>query len=159
MRTEDIHFLRKAIDLALEGMRNNTGGPFGAVVVKNGQIIGAGSNKVTSSNDPTAHAEVVAIRNACQQLQDYQLTDCTIYSSCEPCPMCLGAIYWARPARIVFAASHSDAAHIAGFDDSLIYRELALPYDDRAIETLQILKEEGKLPFQEWAAKVDKKRY
>ncbi|HOF08203.1 MAG TPA: nucleoside deaminase, partial [Bacteroidales bacterium] len=123
---DDIYFLKLAIELAKENVKNG-GGPFGAVIVKDGQIIAKGTNRVTSHNDPTAHAEIVAIRQACEKLNDFQLTDCIIYSSCEPCPMCLGAIYWARPKKLVFAADKFDAAN-AGFDDSMIYDEIQLPY-------------------------------
>jgi guanine deaminase len=156
---DDTYFLREAIRLAHEGMNNNLGGPFGAVVVKNGEIIGRGCNQVTSSSDPTAHAEVVAIRDACRNLNDFQLKDCTIYASCEPCPMCLGAIYWARPDRLVFAASHHDAADLAGFDDRFIYQEIALPPSERRIPTEQLLAEEGKSPFLAWRGKGNKTLY
>jgi len=131
---DDIYFLKLAIELAKENVKNG-GGPFGAVIVKDGQIIAKGTNRVTSHNDPTAHAEIVAIRQACEKLNDFQLTDCIIYSSCEPCPMCLGAIYWARPKKLVFAADKFDAAN-AGFDDSMIYDEIQLPYSDRHLETI-----------------------
>jgi len=139
-------------------MQSLVGGPFGAVVVNaEGEIIGKGSNEVTSSNDPTAHAEVVAIRNACKAIEDFQLDGCTIYCSCEPCPMCLGAIYWARPDRIVFASSRTDAAD-AGFDDEFIYKEIPLPVDKRTIHTEQHLREEGLDVFKKWKemeAKID----
>jgi guanine deaminase len=156
---EDQYFLKLAIRLAFDGMRKNEGGPFGAIVVKNGKIVGKGNNKVTSANDPTAHAEVTAIRDACRNLNTYQLDSCTLYSSCEPCPMCLGAIYWARPARLVFAASHLDAASIAGFDDQFIYEELEKEFDQRKIPATQLLREEGLQPFLEWKEKEDKRRY
>ncbi len=152
-------FLREAIRLALQGMRSNLGGPFGAVVVKNGQIVGRGNNRVTSNNDPTAHAEIMAIRDACKQLESHQLEDCTIYTSCEPCPMCLGAIYWARPKRIVYAATHEDADHIAGFDDQFIYKEMALPHKERKIPAYQALREEGLDVFKEWQSKADREEY
>lgn len=152
----DQYFLRKAIELAREGMHSNLGGPFGALVVKNGEIVGQGCNRVASSSDPTAHAEVVAIRDACQRLGHFQLEGCVVYASCEPCPMCLGAIYWARPDRLVYAASHSDAADLAGFDDRFIYEEMALPVNERSIPTLQLLAEEGRKPFLEWRNKNDK---
>ena len=117
MKDKNLQYLKKAINLATKGMEANGGGPFGAIIVdKNGKIVGQGHNKVTSTNDPTAHAEIVAIRNACENLNTFQLEGCTIYTSCEPCPMCLGAIYWARPDRIIFAAGREDAAKI-GFDD------------------------------------------
>jgi guanine deaminase len=155
---QDQQFLRRAISLAREGMTTGNGGPFGAVVVKEGAIVGESSNCVTSTNDPTAHAEVMAIRAACKQLGTFQLDGCTLYTSCEPCPMCLGAIYWARPARVVYAAQHTDAA-VAGFDDSFIYAELAKPYVHRSISTEQALQEEAKTVFEEWAEKHDKIAY
>ena len=125
MTEQDEYFMRKAIKLARKGMNKNAGGPFGAIVVKDGKIISKGYNKVTSKNDPTAHAEVVAIRKACKKLGTFQLDDCTIYTSCEPCPMCLGAIYWARPKQVFYASNKKDAAAI-GFDDQFIYKELGL---------------------------------
>src|SRR5580704_3894526 len=130
---KDRGYLLQAIALAREGMETGRGGPFGCVVVKGEEVIGQGSNGVTSTNDPTAHAEIMAIRDACQRLGDYQLKGCTLYASCEPCPMCLGAIYWARPARVVFAATRKQAA-AAGFDDDFIYREIELPPGKRKIE-------------------------
>ena len=159
MNERDEFFLHRAIALAHAGMRNNLGGPFGAVVVKNGAIVGESSNLVTSTNDPTAHAEISAIRLACQQLQSHQLTDCTLYTSCEPCPMCLGAIYWARPARVVYAATHRDAADIAGFDDQFIYQELDKSPAQRKIKMVQLLAEKGREPFLEWQRKENKKLY
>ena len=154
----DIDYLRAAIALAREGMERGDGGPFGCVIVKDGIIIGRGSNRVTSTNDPTAHAEVVAIREACRQLGSFQLEGCVLYTSCEPCPMCLGAIYWSRPDRIVFAGTREDAAQ-AGFDDQLIYDELPLPYNDRRIRTEQGLRDEAQVVFAAWNAKADKLRY
>ncbi len=154
----DRDFLRMAIELARQGMNNNEGGPFGALVVKDGQIIGRGNNRVTSSNDPTAHAEVVAIRDACQSLGHFQLEDCVLYTSCEPCPMCLGAIYWARPDRIVFAASREDAA-AAGFDDDFIYEEINLLPAERSISASQDLAEEANGVFEEWKQKMDRREY
>jgi guanine deaminase len=154
----DRDFLRMAIELARQGMNNNEGGPFGALIVKDGQIIGRGNNRVTSSNDPTAHAEVVAIRDACQNLGHFQLDDCVLYTSCEPCPMCLGAIYWARPARIVFAASREDAAD-AGFDDDFIYEEIKLLPAERSISASQDLVEEANRVFEEWREKADRMKY
>ncbi len=150
--------MKRAAELALYAVRNNLGGPFGAVVVKEGVIVGEGYNRVTSANDPTAHAEMVAIRNACQRLGSYQLTGCEIYSSCEPCPMCLGAIYWARPARLFYGSTRFDAAG-AGFDDSLIYDELALPPERRMISTQYIPEKEAIEAFREWKEKVDKAKY
>ncbi len=155
---EDKKFMRKAIALSRKGMNSNAGGPFGAVIVKDGKIIGEGFNQVTSTNDPTAHAEIVAIRAATNNLQSFQLDDCTIYASCEPCPMCLGAIYWARPSRIVYACNKKDAAAI-DFDDAFIYKEIALDHANRSIKTDQILREEGKIVFDEWKHKKDKIDY
>lgn len=156
--TSDLDYIRAAIALAQEGMDRGDGGPFGCVIVKNGVIVGRGNNRVTSTNDPTAHAEVVAIREACRQLGSFQLDGCVLYTSCEPCPMCLGAIYWARPDRIVFACSREDAAD-AGFDDQLIYDELPLPYGDRRIRTERTLRDEAQLVFDAWKQKNDKIRY
>lgn len=159
MSDQDKYFMQLAIDLARSGMELNEGGPFGAIIVdKEGQIRGKGNNKVTSSNDPTAHAEVVAIRDACAHLGHFQLEGCTIYSSCEPCPMCLGAIYWARPQRLVFAANRKDAALI-GFDDEVIYQEISLPVNERQIKTDQILQEEGIELFKVWMNKENKIEY
>lgn len=158
MNKQDKEFMREAIRLSQKGMDNNEGGPFGAIVVKDGVIIGSGNNRVTSSNDPTAHAEVVAIRDACNKLGTFQLDDCIIYTSCEPCPMCLGAIYWARPKKIYYACSREDAAAI-DFDDDFIYKEIPLPIDKRQIETTQLLQEEGQVVFKNWKEKVDKTEY
>ncbi|MGB4666356.1 MAG: nucleoside deaminase [Bacteroidales bacterium] len=152
-----MYFLKLAIELAKENVKN-CGGPFGAVIVKDGQIIAKGTNRVTSHNDPTAHAEIVAIRQACEKLNDFQLTDCIIYSSCEPCPMCLGAIYWARPKKLVFAANKFDAAN-AGFDDSLIYDEIQLPYSDRHLETVNLRIDESLQPFELWMSESNKRTY
>ncbi|KUF21758.1 nucleoside deaminase [Bacillus safensis] len=156
MNHED--FLQRAIDLAVEGVNSGTGGPFGAVIVKDGQIIAEGSNNVTTSNDPTAHAEVTAIRNACQTLHTYQLEDCTLYTSCEPCPMCLGAIYWARPKAVYFAAGHQDAAD-AGFDDSFIYEEINKEYESRNIPFYKLTPQKTLAPFEAWKAYDKKKEY
>ncbi|WP_062043683.1 nucleoside deaminase [Lentimicrobium saccharophilum] len=142
-------FMAEALRLAEENISSGNGGPFGAVVVKDGKIIARGSNHVTSNNDPTAHAEVVAIREACTVLGDFQLKGCEIYCSCEPCPMCLGAIYWARPERIYFAASRQDAAD-AGFDDDFIYREISLNPGQRSIPAGQLLREEALHVFRQW---------
>ncbi|WP_018620360.1 nucleoside deaminase [Spirosoma luteum] len=147
----DDFFLRQTFQLAREGMTTNQGGPFGSLVVRDGKIVGRGYNQVTSTNDPTAHAEVVAIRDACRNLGTFQLEGCTLYASCEPCPMCLGAIYWARPSRIVYGAFHSDAAG-AGFDDQFIYEELDKPREERKIPMQQLLREEANAVFQEWEA-------
>lgn len=154
----DEYFMREAIALAQKGMETGEGGPFGCVVVKDGAIIGRGNNRVTSTNDPTAHAEVVAIRHACQNLSSFQLEGCTIYTSCEPCPMCLGAIYWARPSRIVYACTRHDAAAI-DFDDAFLYDEITCPIETRRIPTQQILQQEGVVVFNNWAKKTDKTRY
>jgi len=150
--------MREAIELGRQGMLSNAGGPFGCVVVKDNAIIGRGCNRVTSDNDPTAHAEVTAIRDACKNLQDFQLEGCEIYTSCEPCPMCMGAIYWARPARVYFAASRNDAA-AAGFDDSMIYEELTVPVPDRKIVMKCIIPEKAALLFEEWIKKENKTAY
>ena len=151
--------MQRAIELAEKGMNSGAGGPFGAVVVNSdGEIIGEGHNQVTSSNDPTAHAEVVAIRNACKNLNDFQLEGCTIYTSCEPCPMCLGAIYWARPERIIFGCSKKDAAAI-GFDDDFIYQEIAVSVSERKIATSQILQEQAIYVFRKWQEMEDKVEY
>lgn len=155
---QDDHFLREAIRLAREGMTTGQGGPFGSVIVKDGTIVGRGCNRVTSTNDPTAHAEIVAIRDACQTLDTFQLAGCTLYASCEPCPMCLGAIYWARPDRIVYGAFHSDAAS-AGFDDQFIYEELAKSRQQRHIPMQQRLRDEADAVFREWIAMKDRKKY
>ena len=151
-------FMKEAIRLSFETMRNNTGGPFGAVVVKDGKIIARGYNKVVSTNDPTAHAEIVAIREACYVLNDFQLTGCEIYTSCEPCPMCMAAIYWSRPEKVYYANSKTDAARI-GFDDNFIYKELALEYNKRKIPLIRILAEEAIDAFHEWSEKNDKIEY
>ncbi|MGA0557442.1 nucleoside deaminase [Larkinella sp. VNQ87] len=158
MMQQDAYFLREAIQLAKEGIRAGQGGPFGALVVKDGRIVGRGCNQVTSTNDPTAHAEVVAIRDACQNLNTFQLAGCTIYTSCEPCPMCLGAIYWSRPERIVYGCLHSDAAQ-AGFDDHFIYQELNKPREARSIPMHQHLRDEAWTVFAEWIQKTDKTTY
>ena len=153
----DQYFMEQAIMVAKEGMKHN-GGPFGAVVVKANKIIGMGSNLVTNNNDPTAHAEVVAIRNACQALSRFHLEDCTLYSTCEPCPMCLAAIYWARIPRIYFASNRYDAKH-AGFDDAWIYEECCLPVENRQVVTQQIEHDMGNQLFEQWILKKDKISY
>ena len=150
--------MRRAIELAVENVRSGRGGPFGAVVVRDGKIIAEGTNLVTLTNDPTAHAEVVAIRRACETLGAFQLERCEIYTSCEPCPMCLGAIYWARPAGLYYGGTHKDAA-AAGFDDSFIYQQTRLPPGERAIPMAQILPTESLAPFAEWQASAKKVRY
>ena len=148
----------RAIALAQNGMDANSGGPFGAVVVKNGEVIGEGSNEVTSTNDPTAHAEIVAIRNACKKLGSFQLDGCSIYTSCEPCPMCLGAIYWARPEKVFFACTRKDAAN-AGFDDEFLYTEMTKSIDERALPMINLMREESLNVFRNWADKLDKTEY
>ena len=158
MTENDQKFMRRAIALAEKGMNSNEGGPFGAVVVKDGVIIAEGNNGVTSTNDPTAHAEVVAIRRACEKLKSFQLDDCIIYTSCEPCPMCLGAIYWARPKKVFYACDKIDAAKI-DFDDQFIYDEIEKPIGGRNIPFVRILKEEGVQVFNNWAEKIDKTEY
>jgi len=151
-------FMREAIRLAREKMQRGDGGPFGAVVVRRGQIIGRGWNRVTSINDPTAHAEIMAIREACRKLKAFRLEDCELYASCEPCPMCLSAIYWARIGTIFYAGSRRDAA-AAGFDDDLIYREVARPVARRKIQMQQLFRAKALKVFREWEAKPDKIRY
>lgn len=150
--------MREAIQQSLEGMERNEGGPFGAVVVKDGNIVGRGNNRVTSSNDPTAHAEVVAIRDACKNLGSFQLDGCDIYTSCEPCPMCLGAIYWARPDRVFFGCTRTDAADIQ-FDDALIYNEMTVPLEQRKIPMIPLLRDEALEVFRAWKKKEDKTEY
>lgn len=152
------HFLRRAISMARENARSGRGGPFAALVVKNGEIIGTGVNQVTTGNDPTAHAEMVAIRNACRMLGDFQLTGCEIYCSCEPCPMCLGAIYWARPDKVYFACTKEDAAAI-DFDDHFIYTEIEKTREDRSIPFIQLLQEEGREAMKAWEENPDKIPY
>ncbi|MAO10569.1 MAG: tRNA-specific adenosine deaminase [Flavobacteriaceae bacterium] len=150
--------MQHAIALAEKGMDANAGGPFGAVVVKDGEIIAEGHNNVTSTNDPTAHAEVVAIRRACEKLDSFQLTDCILYTSCEPCPMCLGAIYWARPKKVFYACNREDAAEI-NFDDQFIYDEIDKEIDNREIDFVRILRNEAVKVFDKWADKNDKTVY
>lgn len=158
MNDLDREFMMRAIELARAGMAANAGGPFGAVVVKDGEVIGEGNNRVTSTNDPTAHAEINAIRQACEKLQSFQLDGCTIYTSCEPCPMCLGAIYWARPERVVYACTRQDAAEI-GFDDDFIYRELDKPVAGRTLALVNMMRADALEVFAEWSAKPDKIEY
>jgi len=150
--------MARAIELAIENVRSGRGGPFAALVVKDGRIVGEGTNRVTSANDPTAHAEVVAIRAACHAMGTFQLDGCDVYTTCEPCPMCLGAIYWARPARVYFACTAADAA-AAGFDDAFIYEQLALPLAERKIPFLGIMREESLACFQVWMEKTDRTDY
>lgn len=151
-------FMREAIRLSLENMRSGKGGPFGAVIVKDGEIIARGFNQVTSTNDPTAHAEVVAIREACKVLGAFQLDGCEIYTSCEPCPMCLGAIYWARPEKMYYANTKVDAANI-GFDDQFIYEEIDLNLNERKLPCEHLLNDEALVAFKEWTDKLDKIEY
>ena len=144
-----IQFMQRAIELAIENVQARRGGPFGAVIVRNGDVLAEGTNLVTATIDPTAHAEISAIRAACRALQSFQLTGCEVYTSCEPCPMCLGAIYWARPDRVYYAGTREDAA-AAGFDDALIYEELVLPPQARRIPMLGIMRAEAQAAFQAW---------
>tara|TARA_R110000765_G_C18923340_1_gene606108 strand:- start:838 stop:1320 length:483 start_codon:yes stop_codon:yes gene_type:complete len=158
MTEQDKIFMRRAIALAEEGMDKGAGGPFGAIVVKDGKVIAEGYNKVTSTNDPTAHAEVTAIRIACEALKSFQLDGCVIYTSCEPCPMCLGAIYWARPDKVFYGANREDAAAI-DFDDQFIYDEIAKDMDDRQIPFYKVLREEAVPVFTKWSQKEEKTEY
>ncbi|MBF2079791.1 MAG: nucleoside deaminase [Synechococcales cyanobacterium T60_A2020_003] len=155
----DAHdFMREAIAQSAYSVHSGQGGPFGAVIVQNGQIVARGHNQVTPTNDPTAHAEVVAIREACKTLNTFQLDGCELYTSCEPCPMCLGAIYWARLDRIVYANTQQDAADI-GFDDQFIYDEINRPVAERKLPMTQMLREEALQVFQDWVNKVDRVNY
>jgi guanine deaminase len=154
----DEDFMQRALDLALECVGANKGGPFGAVIVRSGKIVAEGWNEVTSTNDPTAHAEVVAIRRACAKLGTFNLSDCEIYASCEPCPMCLGAIYWARFRVLYYANTREEAAAI-GFDDEFIYREMPLAPAARTIPGIHLRTPQSHIPFAEWAAKPDKIEY
>jgi guanine deaminase len=151
-------FMRRAIALALENIRSAQGGPFGALIVKDGRVLAEGANRVTATNDPTAHSEIVAIREACRVLGSFQLTGCDLYTTCEPCPMCLGAIYWARPARVFYACVAADAA-AAGFDDALIYEELARPLSERRLPMKQMLREEALEIFPRWNRQGNKTAY
>lgn len=150
--------MRRAIALSLENVRSGRGGPFAAIVVRGDKVIAEGTNQVTSTNDPSAHAEVLAVRAACSALKHFQLTGCEIYTSCEPCPMCLGLIYWARPDKVYYANTAEDAAAI-GFDDSRIYHELASPPSARSIAMVQMLRNEALAAFRAWQAKTDKIPY
>lgn len=154
----DKEYLNLTLKMADENVKSGNGGPFAAIIVKNDVIIAEGVNTVTFQNDPTAHAEINAIRNACNYLQNYQLNDCIIYSSCEPCPMCLGAIYWSRPKKLVFAASKKDAANI-GFDDDFIYQEIQKDLQKRKLETLKIDVKNKLLPFLSWLVQEKRKEY
>jgi guanine deaminase len=155
---QDARFMRRAVELAAEHMRAKVGGPFGAIITRGSAVVAEGWNQVTSTNDPTAHAEVVAIRKAAAAVGSFSLAGCVLYTSCEPCPMCLTAAYWARVDRIVFAASRADAAD-AGFDDEAFYREVQVPISERAIPTEQTLQAEAVQVFQEWKAMPDKTLY
>ncbi|MCC5923592.1 MAG: nucleoside deaminase [Crocinitomicaceae bacterium] len=157
-KEEQEKFMQRAFEVALNGMLQKKGGPFGCVIVKDGEIIGEGCNQVTSSNDPTAHAEIVAIRNACKSLNTFQLDGCEIYTTCEPCPMCLGAIYWARPKVIYFGNTRSEAAKI-GFDDQMIYDEIPLPHASRSLPIHQLRVSQTALLFSQWEELKDKKKY
>ncbi len=150
-------FIRQVIELAAANVRND-GGPFAAIVVKDGHVVASGVNRVASFNDPTAHAEIVAIREACRALGDFRLDGCDVYCSCEPCPMCLGALYWARPARIYFAATRQDAA-AAGFDDAFIYEQIGTPCEKRSIPMVRLEVNGLSRPFEEWANKADRTGY
>ncbi len=157
-KERDRKFLERAIELSKLGMEGGEGGPFGCVVVQGNEIVGEGNNMVTTFNDPTAHAEVVAIRNACKKLSTYQLNDCEIYTSCEPCPMCLGAIYWARPKRVVYANTREEAAEIE-FDDEFIYNEIAAKMSDRKIPFIHHPHPKAKEVFDAWKKWEGKTKY
>lgn len=154
---EDRRFMQMAIDLSVENVKSG-GGPFGAVIVRNGEVVATGTNRVTANNDPTAHAEVVAIRNACAKLHTFDLKGCTVYTSCEPCPMCLSALYWAGIERICYANTKRDAAAIE-FDDSFIYDQLRLDYDRRSIHCEHFMRNEAMVAFDKWQSKTDKVEY
>jgi guanine deaminase len=156
--TREEKFMMEAIALSRKAIENNEGGPFGCVIVKDDEIIGRGNNKVILDNDPTAHAEIVAIRNACKHLGTFQLNGCEIYTSCEPCPMCLGAIYWARLEKIYYANTREDAAN-AGFDDSMIYKEINLHVDNRKIPSANVCRNDAFIIFENWIYKEDKRVY
>jgi guanine deaminase len=151
-------YIKETIQLACENVKSGKGGPFAALVVKDGKVVGRGTNCVTTCNDPTAHGEIMAIRDACRNLGNHQLTNCIIYSSCEPCPMCLGAIYWSRPKMLIYAAENIDAAK-AGFDDSYIYKEVSLPVGKRSLPTLNIKPDDYFAPFQVWMETDHKIKY
>src|SRR5215211_3185080 len=158
MTVGELQFLERAIELSREGMRTRKGGPFGCVIVKNGKIIGEGCNQVATTNDPTAHAEIVAIRNACRNLNSFQLTDCDVYASCEPCPMCLGAIYWSRPRRVIYANTKNDAAAI-GFDDQFIYDKIEKLGEERKIPFIHFPLAAAKKIFDQWEKMEGKVEY
>ncbi len=157
--TDHRQLMMRAIELAQEGVDANVGGPFGCVIARDGVIVGEGVNRVTSTNDPTAHAEIVAIRDACAKLNSFQLEGCVIYTSCEPCPMCLGAIYWARPEHVFIACDRHDAA-AAGFDDAFIYEELCgVDFENRKVPITTLLRDEALRVFRNWKTKPDKIEY
>lgn len=158
MTESEQQFLERAIELSRQGMQSGKGGPFGCVIVKEGKIVGEGCNQVTTSNDPTAHAEVVAIRNACKNLNTFQLTDCDVYASCEPCPMCLGAIYWARPKRVIYANTKKDAA-VINFDDQFIYDEIEKPGEKRQIVFIHHPHQKAMDVFDQWKSMENKIEY
>lgn len=158
MKEQQRQFMQEAIALSLENVNLSEGGPFGALIVKEGKVIAKGKNQVTANNDPTAHAEMVAIRQACQKLKTFQLRECELYTSCEPCPMCLGAIYWARLDRVYYANTQEDAAQI-GFDDRFIYEELKLPIRERQLPMIQIMKSEAREAFLTWVKTQNKIEY
>jgi len=150
--------MRRAIELSVRNLNDGAGGPFGAVVVKGSQIIGEGTNRVTSTNDPSAHAEVVAIREACGKVKSFQLSGCELYTTCEPCPMCMALVYWAHLDRVYYANTAADAAKI-GFDDARIYQELKLPHAQRSLPLIQMMRQEAMTVFTAWERKPDKVRY
>ena len=156
--SDKFKFMNRAIELARQGMNNNLGGPFGAVIVKDSRIVGEGCNSVTSQHDPTAHAEMLAIRSACKHLSTFNLHDCVIYCSCEPCPMCLGAIYWSKIKRVYYAANRKNAAN-GGFDDEFIFQEFSLSPTKRKVKNIQLMAGSGKILFKEWLDKSDKIPY
>ena len=158
IRADDHHFLLQAVELSRKHMLANDGGPFGALIVREGQVLAQGWNEVTTRKDPTAHAEVRAIRKACEAVANFHLPGATLYSSCEPCPMCLGSAYWARVERIVFASTRADAAAV-GFDDAFIYDEIPKPFIDRALATLHLALPEAVDVFAQWQAKPDRVNY
>ncbi len=157
-RMSENSYMKEAIELSRKNVREGRGGPFAALIVKDGKVIARGTNLVTSVNDPTAHAEIVAIREACRSLNSFHLAGCDLYATCEPCPMCLGAIYWARLDNVYFAGTRHDAADI-GFDDSFIYEELPLPVSRRKIRMTQVMRDEALVAFQDWRSKRDKIQY
>ncbi|MDE3058152.1 MAG: nucleoside deaminase [Bacteroidota bacterium] len=150
--------MKEAIELSRKNISDGKGGPFAALIVRSGKVIASGTNVVTSTNDPTAHAEIVAIREACRVLHSFQLDGCEVYTTCEPCPMCLGALYWARPNKVYFGNARDDAARI-GFDDLFIYEEMEHAFAERKIPMVQMMREEALTVFREWEAKQDKVRY